>query len=48
MMSLKARLISFILGVIILAIVSFLVRRRRIYNIYGITWFLFSLLFMVM
>ena len=48
MMSLKARLISLLLGLIILVFVSFLVRRRKIYNIYAITWFLFSLLFVSM
>ena len=48
MMSLKARLISLVLGIAFLSLVSFLVRRRRIYNIYAITWFLFSLLFISM
>jgi len=47
-MSFKSRLISFLLGIAILFLVSFLVRRRRIYNIYAITWFLFSLLFITM
>ncbi len=48
MMSFKARLISVLLGIAVLALISFLVRRRRIYNIYAITWFLFSLLFICM
>ena len=48
MMSFKARLISVLLGIAVLSLVSILVRRRRIYNIYAITWFLFSLLFISM
>ena len=48
MMSLRARLISIAVGLILLGIVSFLVRRRRLYNIYAITWFLVSLLFLCM
>ena len=48
MLSLKARLISFLVGIAFLGLVSFLVRRRKIYNIYAITWFLFSLLFIIM
>lgn len=48
MMSLRARLISIVIGLLILSLVSFLVRKRRIYNIYAITWFLISLLFLAM
>jgi hypothetical protein len=48
MMSLRARLISIIVGLIALGIVSFLVRRRRLYNIYAITWFVISLVFVAM
>ena len=47
-MSLRSRLISIVVGVIALGIVSFLVRRRRIYNVYAITWFLISLMFIAM
>ena len=47
-MSLRARIISIIVGVVALAIVSFLVRRRRLYNVYAITWFLISLMFIAM
>lgn len=48
MMSLRARIISVILGFLILGLVSFLVRRRRLYNVYAITWFLIALIFMLM
>lgn len=48
MMSVKARLICIVVGLIVLGIVSFLVRRRRIYNFYAITWFLVSIAFFCM
>lgn len=48
MMSLQARLISLLLGIAVVLLVSFLVRRRRIYNIYAISWFLFGLMFISM
>lgn len=48
MMSLQARLISGLVGIGVFALVSFLVRRRRIYNIYAISWFLFGILFLAM
>ncbi|MBF0292166.1 MAG: DUF2304 domain-containing protein [Nitrospinae bacterium] len=48
MMSLKARLICILLGILVLLIVSYLVRRRRLYNIYAITWFLASITFVSM
>jgi hypothetical protein len=44
-LSLKARIISILAGFVILFVVSFLVRRRKLYNIYAITWFLISLTF---
>lgn len=43
MMSLHARIISIIVGLALFAAVSFLVRRRRLHNIYSVTWFLISL-----
>ena len=48
MLSIRARIISMLVGLLILAVVSFLVRRRRLYNIYAITWFMISLLFVIM
>lgn len=48
MMSLKARLICIVMGFVVLVIVSFLVRRRRLYNIYAISWFLVSITFLCM
>src|SRR5688572_17801283 len=48
MMSFRARLISILAGIIVLGIVSFLVRRRKVYNIYAISWFLFGVLFLAM
>lgn len=48
MMSLKSRLICIMMGIVVLGIVSFLVRRRRLYNVYAITWFLVSLIFLGM
>ena len=48
MMSFRARIISILLGLVVLAIVSFLIRRRRLYNIYAITWFLCSLMLIAM
>ena len=48
MMSFRARLISILVGIIALGIVSFLVRRRKLYNIYAITWFIISLIFIAM
>ena len=47
-MTLRARIIAFLLGLIILFIVSFLIRRRRLYNVYAIMWFLISLVFLSM
>ncbi len=44
MMSLKARIIGLVFGLLVLVVVSFLVRRRKLYNIYAITWFMISLL----
>ncbi len=38
MMTLTDRFISIIVGVIILIIISYLIRRRQIYNIYAFTW----------
>lgn len=43
MMTLRARIISILLGFVILGFVSFLVRRRRLDNLYAMTWFLVSL-----
>lgn len=48
MMSLKSRLICIVMGFVVLGIVSFLVRRRRLYNVYAITWFLVSITFLCM
>jgi hypothetical protein len=48
MLSLTARIESIIFGLVVLMIVSFLVRRRRLYNVYAITWFLVSLSFILM
>jgi len=42
MMSLPARLISIIVGLVMLIIISYLIRRRQIYNIYAFTWLSFS------
>lgn len=42
MMSLPARLISIIVGLLILIIISYLIRRRKIYNIYAFTWLMLS------
>ena len=39
MMTLQARLICFLIGIVILLIISLLVRRRRLYTVYSITWF---------
>lgn len=47
-MSFRARVIAFILGFVLLGLVSFLVRRRRIYNVYAIMWFLVSIIFLTM
>lgn len=47
-MSLLARVISFAAGFAILIIVSYLVRRRKIYNIYAITWLGLSVLFILL
>lgn len=44
MMTLTARLISIIIGSIVLIIISYLVRRRKIYNIYAFTWLSLSVL----
>ena len=38
MMTLTARSISILVGLIMLIIISYLVRRRKIYNIYAFTW----------
>lgn len=48
MMSLKSRLICIVMGFVVLGIVSFLVRRRRLYNVYAITWFLVGIVFLSM
>ncbi len=46
MMSLKARLICIVIGIVVLFLISFLVRRRRLYNVYAITWFLAGISFL--
>jgi len=48
MMSVRSRLICIVMGFIILGTVSFLVRKRQLYNIYAITWFLASITFFLM
>lgn len=48
MMSVRIRLISIVLGLMVLGVVAFLVRRRRLDNFYAITWFLCSLVLILM
>lgn len=48
MLSNRARLISILIGLIILATTSYLVRKGKLYNIYAITWFFISVLFFIM
>ena len=43
MMTFTSRLISILVGMVILTIISYLIRRRKIYNIYAITWLLLSI-----
>lgn len=47
MMSLQASIISCLLGLAILVMVGFLVRRRRLYNLYAVTWFFLALVFIL-
>jgi hypothetical protein len=47
MMDFKARALCVLVGLTILVTVSFLVRRRRLYNVYAITWFMIGFLFLV-
>ena len=47
MMTLLARTISIVAGLGLFFVVSFLVRRRRIYNLYAVSWFIFCLMFLV-
>lgn len=46
MTDLKARFVCICLGIFAFLLVSFLVRRRRVYNVYAITWFMISLVFL--
>ena len=47
MMTLLARGISIAAGLGLFFVVSFLVRRRRIYTLYAVSWFIFCLMFLV-
>ena len=47
-MSLRARIICFLLGLLIIALISFFVRRRRIYTVHAITWLSLGGLFLIM
>jgi hypothetical protein len=47
-MSFRARIICIILGFLIVAVISFFVRRRRIYTVHAITWLSLGLLFLIM
>lgn len=48
MMSLYSRALCVIIGIIIFGVISFLVRRRRIYNFYAVTWFISALTFIIL
>jgi hypothetical protein len=47
-MSLRARIICFIIGILIIAVISFFVRRRRIYTVHAITWLSMGILFLIL
>jgi hypothetical protein len=47
-MSLRARIICIILGLLIVMVISFFVRRRRIYTVHAITWLSLGMLFLIM
>jgi len=46
-MTLTVRIFSVLAGLVLFGLVSFFVRRRRIYNLYAITWFAFCLFFVI-
>lgn len=45
-MSFRARAVCFIVGLVVLGMIALLVRRRRVYNVYAITWLITGLIFM--
>lgn len=48
MMSLTSRIIILIVGFVILFVISYLVRRRKIFNLYAITWLGLSFIFILL
>jgi hypothetical protein len=48
MITLRARVISLIVGFGMAFIISYLVRKRKLYNIYAASWFLMSLIFIAL
>ncbi|MBK7960860.1 MAG: DUF2304 domain-containing protein [Bdellovibrionales bacterium] len=46
MMSLNSRIISVLVGISIFVVVSFLIRRRRMYNIYAASWLIMGTIFL--
>jgi|GEM_PF-6554359 len=47
MLSLHASILSCSVGLVLLAVVGILVRRRMLYNIYTVTWFALALVFIL-